>query len=157
MPLLKFAGTDQADFNMDTSGPDLNFSLDDSQPSLLRGLEDFAKSGDDDATGQTSNANNSNNPNNDSSTAMDLDFAMPDLDDITHTASTEQQPASSKPAEASNTQQTADTTTATATADDTSNFLDTMTTDNLDDLFNLDEENPEATQFDDAFFGFGES
>jgi hypothetical protein len=132
-------GNDQTDMNLDVSqanlnmdnGPDLDFTLDDSGPSLLRGLEDFAKSSDDDA-GQ--------NPAN-----IDVDFPMPDLPDTNANVSTHQPAA--KP--------TDDFAAPQAT---NSNDLDlnAMTTDNLDDLFDLEYSNPEATQFDDAFFGYGE-
>lgn len=131
--VMDTAGDNQGDVDMDASGPDLNFTLDDSAPSLLRGLEDFAKSSDD------------GNANANASTNMDLDFAMPDLPDTAGNTSSEQ-PGTTKPAD------------STQQATDTSNdMLDTMATDDLDDLFNMDYENPEATQFDDAFFGFGES
>ncbi|KAF2644050.1 hypothetical protein P280DRAFT_546899 [Massarina eburnea CBS 473.64] len=115
----------QADVNMDASGPDLDFTLDDSGPSLLRGLEDFAKSGDDGAAPKT--------------TKVDADLPMPDLPDIAPAA----QPTTAKPA---------DNPTAQPAADNTELSLDAMATDNLDDLFDLDYQNPEATQFDDAFF-----
>jgi len=117
-----------------TAGPDLNFSLDD-QPSLLRGLEDFAKGGTDSTAAQQP-----------PTMAMDLDFNMPDLAASDH-------PPTTKPEQDSATQQPpADTT---ASTDDAN--LDAMVTDDINDLFDLDYENPEATQFDDAFFGFGES
>jgi hypothetical protein len=118
----------QDDINMGDAR-DLNFSIEDSGPSLLRGLEDFAKSSDDGAAGQASNS-------------LDLDFAMPDLPDLP----TNPPPAQldSKPAE--------------QVQQDTSNNDTTMmTTDDLDDLFNMDYENPETTEFDNAFFGFDEN
>ncbi|KAJ4305606.1 hypothetical protein N0V90_001137 [Kalmusia sp. IMI 367209] len=115
------------DLNLDTVGADLNFTLDD-QPSLLRGLEDFAKDSTDDNSGQ-----------NNESANLDLDFAMPDMPSMDVPAT--------KPQEDTAVQQTTST-------DDLN--LDTMPTDDLDDLFGLDYENPEATQFDDAFFGFGD-
>jgi hypothetical protein len=124
------------DMNMDTTGLDLNFTLDEPAPSLLRGLEDFAKDSDD-GNGGPSNANGN----------MDIDFPMTDLPN-TATQQTSDQNTTTKPLEETTTQPP-------ATNDDLD--LDTMTTNNLDDLFDLDYENPEATQFDDAFFGFGES
>ncbi|KAF2689250.1 hypothetical protein K458DRAFT_427458 [Lentithecium fluviatile CBS 122367] len=136
--VMDSAGDDEnnQEINMDTSGPDLNFTLDESAPSLLRGLEDFAKAGDDD-NGAQSNANGN----------LDMDFTMTDVPDM-HNHQSSEQTSTSKPVEDTNVQPT-------TTNDDLN--LDTMTTDNLDDLFDLDYENPEATQFDDAFFGFGES
>jgi hypothetical protein len=124
----------QEDMAMDTSGPDLNFTIDDSGPSLLRGLEDFAKSSDDEvaAAGQ-------------SNTDPDLDFSMPDVPDVP-TIQPVEPPSAAKPVEPTTSQQFTDNT----------NF-DTMATDDLDDLFNMGYENPEATQFDDAFFGFDET
>lgn len=129
------ASNTQGDIDMDTSGPDLNFTLDDSGPSLLRGLEDFAKSSDDDAAA----AGQAN-------TNLDLDFAMPDIPDVP-TSQPLEQPSAAKPADPTTSEQITDN----------ADLLDTMNTDDLDDLFNIDYENPEATQFDDAFFGFGES
>lgn len=119
-------GDDQGDLNLDGDGHDLSFSLDDSGPSLLPGLEDYAKSGDDGPT-QDTNAN------------ADLDLPMPDVPSVPDV------PAS-KPTEEPADQQ--------MTNDDLN--LDAMTTDNLDDLFDMDYTNPEDSQFDDAFFGFGE-
>ncbi|KAF2865490.1 hypothetical protein BDV95DRAFT_672627 [Massariosphaeria phaeospora] len=127
----------QADVDMDatpTAAPDLNFSLDDQGPSLLRGLEDFAKSSSDDASGAPS-------------TNMDLDFPIPDLPEINSVnVAMDQQPHATKSAEPATTQAP-----ATVAAGENPNLLDTMMTDNLDDLFTF-EDNPD-TQFDDAFFG----
>ncbi|PVH96043.1 hypothetical protein DM02DRAFT_617487 [Periconia macrospinosa] len=123
-------GDNQGDLNLDGSGNDLNFSLDDTGPSLLPGLEDYAKSGGDDLA-------------HDTNTNINLDLPMPDLD-MTSTAPT--QPSTTKPAEEPPAQQTA--------LDDLN--LEAMTTDNLDDLFDMEYTNPEESQFDDAFFGFGE-
>lgn len=125
----------QGDVNMDGTA-DLNFNLEDSGdsgPSLLRGLEDFAKGGDDDTATQ-------------SRTNIDLDFAMPDLPDLPST----EQPSAAKPEDTSTTQQPTDD-------GENADLLTTMEADGLDDLFNMDYENPETTEFDDAFFGFGES
>ncbi|KAF2786487.1 hypothetical protein K505DRAFT_330329, partial [Melanomma pulvis-pyrius CBS 109.77] len=136
------ASNPQVDMDMDTSGPDLNFTLDDSAPSLLRGLEDFAKSTNVDAV-----AAGQANPNS------DLDLAMPDIPDMPTSQPSEkpgqlvEQPSAAKPADPTTSEQVTDNT----------HLLDTMNADDLDDLFNIDYENPEATQFDDAFFGFGES
>ena len=131
---------DTGDLDLD-GGADLDFTLDDApdQPDLLRGLEDFAKGGADESSAQ---------PN--ASNTLDLDFAMADMSDL-NTNPPVEQPVATK-AEDAPTQQPA----ATAPAEELN--LDTMATDNLDDLFDLDHyENPEATQFDDAFFGFGDN
>ena len=149
---------------MDTSG-DLGFNFDtDEGPSLLRGLEDFAKSGDDDNTAQ--NASNMD---------LDMDITMGDLPGLNtttnDTAAPAEQPAPPKPAEiptsqppveATNNDTTGNTNNDTANNDSSGNVDTTnddlmggMVTDNLDDLFNMDEyENPENSSFDDAFFNF---
>jgi len=141
---------------MDTSG-DMDFNLDDGNdgPSLLRGLEDFAKDSDDDAN---------------QASAMDIDFTMADLpgldmntDATANTSDTataakpaepEPEPAKAeepKPAEQPPVEEKKEE--APATTND--EMMDTMTTDNLEDLFNMEEyENPEQSQFDDAFFNF---
>jgi outer membrane biosynthesis protein TonB len=143
---------------MDTPG-DMDFTLDEGNdgPSLLRGLEDFAKDSDDD------NANNTSN--------MDVDFAMPDLPDLDLDTNTskdakpvvepepiptpapapvpaskaeEPKPAPQPPAEEKKQEAPAD-----------EDMMATMAVDDLEDLFNMDEyENPEQSQFDDAFFNF---
>ncbi|RMZ70730.1 tubulin-tyrsoine ligase [Pyrenophora seminiperda CCB06] len=150
---------------MDTTD-DMHFNLDggNDEPSLLRGLEDFAKGSTDDNANQSSN--------------MDMDFTMPDLPgfDITTDSKTntntdtnantatkpappqpepepepepalkpdEPKPVAQPPPEANKEE--------TSTNDD---MLGTMATDNLEDLFNMDEyENPEQSSFDDAFFNF---
>ncbi|KAF9692727.1 hypothetical protein EKO04_009286 [Ascochyta lentis] len=141
---------------MDTSG-DMDFNLDEG-PSLLRGLEDFAKSGEGD--------------DHEPSTNMDLDFPMPDLPDT----NTDAKPPGEQPKPAEPTpqpapppedtkdskpdQEAADAKPA-SDANDTKNIADepmeTMTTDNLEDLFNnLDDyDNPEGdSAFNDAFFNF---
>ncbi|KAF2005587.1 hypothetical protein P154DRAFT_518349 [Amniculicola lignicola CBS 123094] len=118
------------DVDMDASGADLSFTMDDSGPSLLRGLEEFAKAGDE-GTGDTN---------------MDIDFAMPDLPDLGTTQpppqptapKVESPPAVQPPPPPA----------------ETADQFDTMATDSFDDLFNMDGE-PESTEFDDAFFGFG--
>ena len=138
--------TTNADDLMDTSG-DMNFSLDEG-PSLLRGLEDFAKDSD------VGNANHTPN--------MDMDFPMPDLPDLSANTNTtaEQAPAATtataapttKPAEQPATQAPANATKDTSTEND---MMSTMVADDLEDLFNMDEyENPENSSFDDAFFNF---
>ncbi|KAK7192559.1 hypothetical protein DPSP01_006500 [Paraphaeosphaeria sporulosa] len=133
------AGNEHGDLNLD-AGADLDFTLDE-QPSdgLLRGLEDFAKGGTDDIVAQNN------------ASALDLDdFNMTDMPDLNESAPPQE------PITASATTET--TKQDTAGQETTTNSelnLDTMTVDNLDDLFNLDDyENPEATQFDDAFIGF---
>ncbi|KAF1849290.1 uncharacterized protein K460DRAFT_394149 [Cucurbitaria berberidis CBS 394.84] len=124
---------------MDTSG-DINFSVDEA-PSLLRGLEDFAKSNDDEDMNQ--------------STHMDIDFPMPDLPDLNANTTTPTTAAATaattKPAvQPTTTQATADATKDTTTDND---LLTTLVPDDLEDLFNMDEyENPENSSFDDAFF-----
>ncbi|CAI6332700.1 unnamed protein product [Periconia digitata] len=125
-------GENPGDLNLDGSGHDLSFSLDDTGPSLLPGLEDYAKSVGDDTTHNTS-------------APADLDLPMPDLPDVT-TATVNDQPSTTKPAEAPPAQETTD--------NDLN--LEAMTTDNLDDLFDMEFTNPEDSQFDDAFFGLGE-
>lgn len=141
---------------MDTSG-DMDFTLDDGNdgPSLLRGLEDFAKDNDDDNPNQTSN--------------MDIDFTMPDLpgldmnteantntnDNATAAKPAEPEPApkveESKPAAEPPAEEKKEES-ITTTNDE---MMGTMATDDLEDLFNMDEyENPEQSQFDDAFFNF---
>ncbi|KAF2845576.1 hypothetical protein T440DRAFT_459974 [Plenodomus tracheiphilus IPT5] len=156
-------GDGNQDDMMDTSG-NIDFNLDDGNegPSLLRGLEDFAKDNDDDNAGQ--------------SNTMDIDFTMPDsvsndlpnLTDISAPSATvnqetvpapEETPApkleDSKPAIEPPTSQPKVEETMDNTA--TEDLMATMTTDNLDDLFNMDEyENPENSSFDDAFFNFND-
>ncbi|KAF2278642.1 uncharacterized protein EI97DRAFT_492364 [Westerdykella ornata] len=146
------AGPDNAN-NNGASGGDLGFNLtDDSGGSLLRGLEDFAKSGDDAATANSvaGNADQAHSANN-----LDLGFSMPDLPEL----SSSNQPANQPPQ-----QQTGGKPEDSASANQQEQSRSTndgdvvMETDNLDDLFNLDyEPNPETTEFDDAFFGYGEN
>jgi hypothetical protein len=159
--------TNNPDDMMDTSG-NMDFNFDDESPSLLRGLEDFAKTGDDTPT----------NPQD--SMTLDLDMTMPDLPDAnTNTTAaadapapapaperppapkvtTPPPPATQTPAEPITNTETVPTEAAnTNTADDEAandDLMGGMMTDNLDDLFNMDEyENPEQSSFDDAFFNF---
>jgi hypothetical protein len=136
---------DQGDL-MDTSG-DINFDLDDGPSSLLPGLEDFAKSGDGDNTGPGD---------------MDIDFSMADLPDVSTDAKPPvEQPAPAKPAEQPPAPQPApaqdvkDEKPEEASKDNGDLMATMATTDDLEDLFNMDEyENPESTSFDDAFFNF---
>jgi outer membrane biosynthesis protein TonB len=140
---------------MDTSG-DMDFNLDEGNdgPSLLRGLEDFAKDSDDD-----------NNVNNTSD--MDMDFAMLDLPDLGMNTSTatnvntstaakhvpEPEPAPVSAPKAEEPKTPAEEKKQDAPADD--DMMATMAVDDLEDLFNMNEyENPEQSQFDDAFFNF---
>lgn len=140
--------TDNMDFNFDEG------------PSLLRGLEDFAKSGDD-TNGQPEEN-------------VDIDISMPDLPDLNPamdsnlptepaapakapTPPAAQAPAAAEPA--SNTEATNNDSANTATADENAanndDIMGGMMTDNLDDLFNMDDyENPEQSSFDDAFSFF---
>ena len=143
---------------MDTTD-DIHFNLDDGndEPSLLRGLEDFAKDSADDDANQNSN--------------MNIDFTMPDLPGLDMTADSktntttetnantaakpapepepapkaeEPKPVAQPPPEEKKEE--------TSTHDD---MMGTMATDDLEDLFNMDEyENPEQSSFDDAFFNF---
>ncbi|KAF1927728.1 uncharacterized protein M421DRAFT_5988 [Didymella exigua CBS 183.55] len=152
------SGTNNDGDMMDTSG-DMDFTLDEG-PSLLRGLEDFA------------NAKGHEDDNNGASTDMDLDFPMPDLPDMNSDAKPSveqpkpaepsQQPKSpaddakeSKPAkEAADTKPNIDSNDTTNNNDEP---METITTNNLDDLFYLDDyEDPEGGEsaFDDAFFNF---
>lgn len=138
---------------MDTSGSmDFNF---DEGPSLLRGLEDFAK-GSDDTTAQ-----NSSN--------LNLDMDMPDLPDLDAPPTPQAEaPAPTKVEETTpktTIQPPPETaTTATVPAEDIAKIEEPSAEDpmgmadstSFDDLFNIDEEypNPEASAFDDAFFDF---
>lgn len=137
------AAPEDNDAKMDTSGPDLDFTLDEPSHPFLRGLEDFANGG----GGGGGDETTSNTVAAAASTTIDMDIAMPDFSDAKPAPPAEQngttKPQEEAPAEL-------------PTATDELN-LDAMTTD-LDDLFNMDDYgNPEATQFDDAFFGFGET
>ncbi|KAF2029203.1 hypothetical protein EK21DRAFT_101282 [Setomelanomma holmii] len=140
---------------MDTSG-DMDFNFDE-DPSLLRGLEDFAKSGEDENAAQNAST-------------IDINMTMADLPDLhtTTNAPVEQlaeQLATTKVEESQTTQPPADTTTNNdasnndsannnAANDDGMGGMVTETA-NLDDLFDLDEyANPEDSAFDDAFFNF---
>ncbi|KAF3009959.1 hypothetical protein E8E13_011208 [Curvularia kusanoi] len=142
---------------MDTSG-DLDFTLDEG-PSLLRGLEDFA------------NAKSNDDDNKTAGASADLDFTMPDLPDLNTDAkppAEQPKPAEpiqqdtkqsdsvkdSKPVEEAADSKPAVDTNSTANIDEP---METMTTDNLEDLFNLDDyDNPEGgdSAFNDAFFDF---
>jgi hypothetical protein len=130
---------------MDTSG-DLGFNFDET-PSLLRGLEDFA------------NAKGSHNDNTaQHATTMDLDMAMPDLLDLSTDAKAPiEPPAPTKAPEPPVAPPAAETTNDTAAVEEnnTDDMMGDMMTNDLDDLFNMDEyENPEQSSFDDAFFNF---
>lgn len=138
-----------ADDMMDTSG-DMGFNFDEG-PSLLRGLEDFAKGSDDDNTAQ--NASN-----------LDIDLTMSDIPELntnTETTALTEQPTTTKPADAPTTQPPAESATNDTANNETMNaannddLMTDMVTENLDDLFDLDGyENPENSSFDDAFFNF---
>jgi hypothetical protein len=132
---------------MDTSG-DMGFNFDEG-PSLLHGLEDFAKESED--------------------AEADVDVTMPDLPDLDLADEKEdvkvEPPAPIKaatpPAAPAAPQPVAVVEEVKAEEPvkiDTANddlMGDMVTTDNLDDLFNMDEyENPEQSSFDDAFFNF---
>ncbi|KAF2181925.1 hypothetical protein K469DRAFT_670296 [Zopfia rhizophila CBS 207.26] len=122
--------------NINATSPNLDFTLEEPEPSLLRGLEDFAKGGDDSSAAQQV-AN------------LDLDFTMPDLPGDNN-ASGNTKPALTEPGG----QQRPTEETQASTQDNT---LDIMATDDLDDLFTFGYQPPEGTEFEDAFFGFGES
>lgn len=131
----------QGDIDMDATAQDLNFTLDDSGPGLLRGLEDYANIASD-ADAKPSGAS-LDQPGTDI-----MDFAMSDLQDV----SANHHEAPKKEEKASTPQQTGN--------GDGGDTL--MTTDDLDDLFNMDYENQATdyagtTEFDDAFYVFGES
>lgn len=150
---------------MDTSN-DMDFNLDDGNDSsaLLRGLEDFAKNGENDNANQSSN--------------MDMDFTMPDLPgldsnangnsntnanaDSNANAAAKPTPAPApepapkaeepKPAAQPPPPEEKKNEPETTNNDD---MMGTMAADDLEDLFNMDEyENPEQSSFDDAFFNF---
>lgn len=149
------SGGDNTNDDMMNAAGDMDFSLDDGNdgPSLLRGLEDFAKGADDDATAHD--------------TSMDMDFTMADLPDLHTTTDVQPDPVPEPQLEPEAVPKVEDTKpaapspaaeTAPEETKDTNNEEDmmaTMVADNLDDLFNLDEyENPENSSFDDAFFNF---
>ena len=147
--------TAQSDI-MDTSG-DLPFSLDDGAdgnegPSLLRGLEDFAKSGGDDGDANAAR------------TSTDMDFPMPDLSDLNANPSAPAEPVSqpppataAKPAETQEQRaaQPAVDGAADVAVDTTadSDMMATLGADDLEDLFNMDDyQTQENSSFDDAFW-----
>ncbi|OCK91936.1 uncharacterized protein K441DRAFT_679318 [Cenococcum geophilum 1.58] len=150
---------DHRSANQDTDAPanpasPLNLTLDD-EPSLLRGLEDFANSTNDNtASNQTANLDETG------------DFNMLDLPTNTNTATNNSgQPDLLGQAEQiesgiDSQYQNSQTQQQHQGQDD---LLDTLPTDsNFEDLFNLEYENPEygnpeGTEFEDAFFGFGEN
>jgi hypothetical protein len=141
-------GGDNADTagNGETSNFDLNYNANDNEPSLLRDLEAFAK-------GDTGGNNDQNNTN------PTLDFNMADLPDLSNNPPGEAQPQpnTTKPEESTITAQDQPAQpTENNTNNDNAANEDMMMTDNLDDLFNVEYENPEQTAFDEAFFGFGE-
>ena len=133
------SGDNNQGLMVDTSG-DMHFNLDDANegPSLLRGLEDFAKSGDDGTATQN--------------TSIDIDLPMPDLPNLS-TTTAEQPPTTTKAVESAVTELTADATKDAAADND---VMATLVADDLEDLFNMDEyeQNPENSSFDDAFFNF---
>jgi hypothetical protein len=129
---------DEGNANQDNSASDLNFNLDDQGPSLLRGLEDFAKSGDDDGV-KTEQGGGMK--------MEEWDTSMPDLPDL----SINQESNTANPVKNEG------TSTAQQPAQNSDNGDVVMGNDDLDDLFNMDYENPETTEFDNAFFGFDES
>ncbi|KAL5119863.1 hypothetical protein ACEQ8H_002224 [Pleosporales sp. CAS-2024a] len=155
---------DNNDDTMDTSA-DLDFNFD-SGSSLLPGLEDFAKDSIADSGAQ-----------NDTSMDVDMDMTMSHLPHLNPSAeATAPAPAPTEPPAATKeptpspppaTQPPVDpapTTEATtnnnaeATNNETNNddLMGGIITDNLDDLFNMDDDyaNPEQSSFDDAFFNF---
>jgi len=118
---------------------DTTFHPDDQQgPSLLRGLEDFAKDVNDHAA---DNAGGN----------LDMDFTMPDLPDLPTSQPSDSGNIPIATTEASTAQQAQ----GSGTNDE---MMQTMNTADLDDLFNMDDyDNPENSEFNDAFFGFGDN
>lgn len=114
---------------------DATFNLDDQQgPSLLRGLEDFAKDVNDNSGGN-----------------FDMDFTMPDLPDLPTSQPSEPGNGPVPTTETSPAQQP----TGSGTNEE---MMQTMNTADLDDLFNMEDYgNPENSEFNDAFFGFDEN
>jgi outer membrane biosynthesis protein TonB len=159
------SGDNNHDDMMDATG-DIDFNLDDGNdgPSLLRGLEDFAKDSHDDNTNHTSNMDMD----------MDMDFTMPDLPDLNADATTDAKPApepepapvpapTSAPAPApapkveeakpAPPQPAAEEKKEESPTED--DMMASMGANDLDDLFNMDDyANPEQSSFDDAFFNF---
>jgi hypothetical protein len=125
------ADTGNNDQKGDVTMEDLNFNLDDGGgQSLLRGLEDFAKDGDDSGNAAQPDMN------------MDLDFDMPDLPDLSTI-----EPTADKPLGSTATQQA-------AANNNSPKMLDYMPTDSLEDLFSMDYDDPElmeASDFDNTF------
>jgi hypothetical protein len=125
------ADTGNNDQKGDVTMEDLNFNLDDGGgQSLLRGLEDFAKDGDDSGNAAQPDMN------------MDLDFDMPDLPDLSAI-----EPTNNKPLGSAATQQA-------AANNNSPKMFDYMPTDSLEDLFSMDYDNPElmeASEFDNTF------
>jgi hypothetical protein len=123
----------------------MGFSFDEG-PSLLPGLGDFAQGGEDAGAAD-----------------RDADVTMPDLPDLEVAEEKESvkvedavpikvatPPVPQPVVEEAKVEEPVKTDTA---SDDL--MGDMVTTDNLDDLFNMDEyENPEQSSFDDAFFNF---
>jgi hypothetical protein len=125
---------DAPDLKADSSMGNINFD-DNTAPSFLHGLEDFANSSNDVTTGL-------GQPGDTTHINM-LD--MPNLHTDTNTTQNQQPPAPM-----------ADGQDATQSADQ-SNLLVTMGGNSFDDLFGLDYgDNPESTEFDDAFL-FGDN
>jgi len=129
------------DLNMDTSLPNLDFTDQSGGGSLLRGLEDFANSSTDHMSGTSGGAQNDNTTNN-------TDLHM--LDMITDSNQNQNQTQQQAPLAPMG---------GTQPADQHSSIQDTMAdTTNFDDLFTFGyEDNPEGTEFEDAFMGFGEN
>jgi hypothetical protein len=127
--------------NAESSNTDLIFNLNDNEPSLLRGLEDFAKSSGDSGAGGSADQSNTN---------LTLDFEMPDLPDLSASQPDNPPTTTAKVEDSSSTAQEQPT-------QNHANNADIAMNDDLEDLFNMDYENPETTEFDNAFFGFGES
>lgn len=133
----------QDDVKTENAPPgDTAFHLDEQQDHpghpLLPGLEDFAK----DVTDHT--ADNSGGD-------FDMDFTMPDLPDLPTS-----QPKDSGDIPASTTETSAEQQGQGSGGNE--EMMQTMNTADLDDLFNMDDYgNPENSEFNDAFFGFGEN
>jgi len=147
----------------DTSA-NIELNLDDANdaPSLLRGLEDFAKDSDDDENNNKNKNKSGSNPLPDTSMDMDLDMPhSPPKPSQTSAPPTIKLDPSQPPRDMPpikdkkvSTMATPVATTITTTQED---LMATMAADNLEDLFNMDGyENPENSSFDDAFFNFND-
>lgn len=139
-----------ADTSANPASPNLNFTLDDGPSSLLPGLEAFANS-----------ANDNSAPNQAANIDETGDFNMLDLP-------SNADPATNNPGQPESFSQTEhiesgidsqyQNSQAQQQQQGQDDFLDTMPTEpNFDDLFDIEYGNPEGTEFEDAFYAFGEN